>query len=163
LHTLAFLTWAQGERIARFSLFKPFIKLSTAPAWTPPPKQEEPVVPTITFIQEKRRHDAGRTFVETDASQFTGDEPKSATMYSSLPTVAANPENPTGKVGDTPYLDGKESKVLSTESVAPSPGLPVPPAPPPKPQPPPQQVLQKPIEEVKKPADEGLKAVEEKK
>src|SRR5438477_439011 len=124
LHALAFLTWAQSDRLARFILFRPLVKLLTAPAWMPP--QAEPI-PTITFVQapeEQPKHDERRTFAETDASQFSGEEPKSASLYSTLPTVAQNPENPTGKVGDTPYLEGKDTRVMSTENVAPTPGLP---------------------------------------
>jgi hypothetical protein len=163
LHALAFLTWAQSDRLARFVLFRPLVNLLSAPAWTPP-LRNEPAVPTITFVEEPR-HDDRRTFTETDASQFTGEEPKNAQLYSSLPTVAANPENPTGKVGDTPYLEGKETRALSTENVAPTPGLPaIAPVPQPRPPaPPPPQVLDKPIESDKKVADEGLKVVEEKK
>ena len=35
---------------------------------------------------------------------------KTAQYYSDKSTVAANPNNASGKVGDTPYLDGKETK-----------------------------------------------------
>lgn len=149
LHVLAFFTWAQGDRLARLSLFRPLAKLFTVPAWTPP---SEPT-PTITFIQAPEER---RTFVETDASQFTGEEPKRASLYSSLPSVAASPENPTGKIGETPYLEGKETRVLSTETVAPQPATPKPPEPP--------KPVEKPPEELpKKIAEEGLKVVEEKK
>src|SRR5438874_1104866 len=98
LHTLAFLSWEQREWLARFPLFRPAANALRAPA-TP---AERPV-PVITFIEKPEE---ARTFTETDASQFTGEEPKNAKLYSTLPTVAANPDNPSGKIGDTPYLDG---------------------------------------------------------
>lgn len=158
LHLLAFFTWAQSDRLARLALFRPLAKLFTAPVWAPPSPPAEPPVPTITFVQTPEE---ARTFTETDAKQFTGEEPKQASLYSALSTVAANPENPTGKVGETPYLEGKETRVMSTETVAPSAGLPV--AVPKPPAPPPPQVLDKPLEPDKKVADTGVKVVEEKK
>jgi len=158
LHALVFLGWQQRDVLARFSLFRPVINALSAPVWSTP-KSVEPPVPTLTFVQAPEEP---KTFMETDAKQFTGEEPKDAKYYSSLPTVAANPENPTGKIADTPYLEGKDTRVMSTETVAPTPAMPAPapPALPPKPAP---QVLDKPVEAEKKVADEGLKVQEEKK
>ena len=156
LHELTFAGWQHRETLARVGLFRSFAKMFSPPVWTMP-KDADPAMPTITFVEQREEP---KTFMETDASQFTGEEPKDAKFYSALPTVAANPENPTGKVGDTPYLEGKETRVMSSESVAPTPAMPAPapPAPPPKP------VVEKPKEEPPKQfADEGLKVVEEKK
>src|SRR5437867_9949857 len=146
LHTLAFLSWEQREWLARLPLFRPVAKALRAPAST-----EKPLVPVVTFVElpEDRR-----TFVETDASQATGEEPKNAKFYSALPTVAANPENPSGKIGDTPYLEGKETRAPSTDTVAPAPPAPPAPAPVPNPAPPAEQ-------SPKKVAEEGIKVVEE--
>jgi outer membrane biosynthesis protein TonB len=55
--------------------------------------------------------------METDASQVTGEKPKDARYYSDKSTVAANPENPTGKLGNTPYLNGKETRAPSPTDV----------------------------------------------
>jgi len=80
-------------------------------------------MPEITFFQvdepppAAERKNEPRQFVETDARQVTGEQPKDAKLYSDRATVAANPENPTGKLGDTPYLDGTDTRVLSTENV----------------------------------------------
>lgn len=153
LHTLAILLWSHGEQLGRLTLFKPFAQMLTAPATPPPRPAAEEIVPTITFIEEPR------VFIETDATQFTGEEPRDAKFYSTLPTVAANPENPTGTIGDTPYLEGKGTHVASTESVLPSPAIPAMPAPPPAPKP----VERPPEEPPKRVADEGLKIAEEKK
>ena len=75
--------------------------------------------------------------METDNSQVTGEQPKDAKYYSDRSTVAANPVNPTGKTGDTPYLDGKETRVMSTENVVPNLGPPSAPVAPPAPPSPP--------------------------
>jgi outer membrane biosynthesis protein TonB len=168
LHLLAYACWMERDFLARIPILKPFAKVFAPPLWSPPRQAAKPV-PTITFVEmpEPKRPEP-RTFMETDASQVTGEEPTDAKYYSDRSTVAANPENPTGKFGDTPYLEGKEAKVMSTEDVTPSPNrsAPAPAAvlPPPKPVELPKPVVEKPPEQSQpKLADEGRKAVEEQK
>jgi hypothetical protein len=80
-----------------------------------PAKPQERI---INFVQlEQPERSVPRTFMETDPRQVTGEQPKEAEYFSDRATVAANPENPTGVEGDTPYLDGRESPVPSTEDV----------------------------------------------
>ncbi len=167
LHAVAFLTWQQRAALGQFALLRPLARWLTAPAVIAS-KPSARATPTITFIQqpEPRRREP-RTFMETDETQVTGEEPKDAKYYSDRSTVAANPENPTGKEGDTPYLDGKETRVMSTETVVPGPATPATPATPPAsppPAPPPPPVVEPPKEEPPaKLAEEGRKVVEEKK
>lgn len=138
--------------------------LTHKPGKISPSVREEPVVPTITFVDvaepeptpvpvlSKKPH----TFLETGPSQVTGEQPKEAELYSDKPTVAANPVNPTGKESDTPFLEGTGTKVLSTEDVPWSRSPPS--APSPSPLPPPQ------VEEPPQPiAESGLEKAEEKK
>jgi outer membrane biosynthesis protein TonB len=167
LHLLAYLCWVERDVLAHFTLFKPLVKVFSAPVWSPP-KRALSAVPTITFLEEPvPKRNEQRTFMETDPEQATGEEPKDAKFYSERSTVAANPDNPTGQIGDTPYLDGKETRMMSTESVMPSPAPPAPaavPPPPPKPVEPPKSVVEKPTEEPpKKLPDEGVTVAEEKK
>ena len=167
LHLLAYLCWVERDVFAHMTFFRPLAKMFAPPVWAPP-KRALSAVPTITFVElPEPKREEGRTFMETDPNQATGEEPKDAKFYSERSTVAANPDNPTGKVGDTPYLDGKETRMMSTESVMPSPAPPAPvaaPPPPPKPIEPPKPVVEKPPEEPPKVlADEGAKVVEEKK
>jgi hypothetical protein len=97
-----------------------------------PVETKELPVPTITFVDIVEPATQARTFIETDAGQVTGQQPKDAQFYSDKPTVAANPDNPTGQEGDTPYLAGTQTRVMSTEDVALArPGSPSLPAPPP--------------------------------
>jgi len=168
LHEIVFGSWSYREELARFAVFRPFVKMFEAPVWSPPTRTPR-AVPTITFVEapEPKRQEP-RQFMETDASQATGEEPKNAEYYSDRSTVAANPENPTGKTGDTPYLEGEETRMMSTENVVPSPNqavpAPAPVLPPPKPVESPQPAVEKPPEVApKKLADEGQKVVEEKK
>lgn len=167
LHALAFLTWQQRAVLGQFVLFRPLARWLVAPAFIAP-RPPASATPTITFLQqpEPSRREP-RTFMETDETQVTGEEPKDAKYYSDRSTVAANPANPTGKEGDTPYLDGKETRVMSTETVLPGPAAPAlpaaPPAPPPSPPSPPPVAPQPPEESSPKVAEEGRKVVEEKK
>jgi len=80
---------------------------------------------TITFVEvdeprtkkQQEEEKQAQRFMETDASQVTGEKPKNARYYSDKSTVAANPNNPTGKQGDTPYLEGKETRAMNTLDV----------------------------------------------
>ena len=151
LHILSFVGWQHRAVLGRMALFRPLVKV-LAPV--PRPKAL-PATPTITFVQEPAPQ---RQFIETDTSQVTGEEPKNARFYSDNSTVAANPQNPSGTEGDTPYLDGSETRMLSTANVRPQPpGAPAAPAVAPQP------VEQKPAEPLKESAATGMKVVEEKK
>jgi hypothetical protein len=177
LHITVAGVWKYREVVLRFSPLARLAELFTptreaAKAHTPAP------VPTITFVElpaepapKPKPEPPPRTFIETDNSQVTGEKPKDTQFYSDRSTVAANPKNPTGKTGDTPYLEGKETKMVSTETVvpgpppapAPKPVLPTPPAPkpvPPAPKPQPPKPKPEPEKSV---AATGLKIVEEKK
>jgi len=166
LHLFAYLCWMERGVLASFPIFRPLVKMFAAPVWSPPNRSPR-AVPTITFVEapEPKRQEP-RQFMETDASQVTGEEPKDAQYYSDRSTVAANPENPTGKTGDTPYLEGQETRMMSTENVVPdlnppTPApAPVPALPPPTPVEPPKPIVEEPQ---KKLAEEGQKVVEEKK
>jgi len=153
VHILSFVGWQHRTVLGRMAFFRPLVKvLTAAPVHRP---KVLPATPTITFVQEPAPQ---RQFIETDTSQVTGEEPKNARFYSDNSTMAANPQNPSGKDGDTPYLDGSETRMLSTANVRPQPpGAPA--APPATPQP----VTQKPAEPVKELAATGMKVVEEKK
>jgi len=173
LHLLAFAMWANRDTLARLMILKPIFHL-VAP--TPKPVAAKHAAPVITFVEEpvaKPKPKNEKHFTETDPSQVTGEAPTDSKLYSDRATVAANPNNPTGKTGETPYLEGKESRMLSTESVVPTPGAPPAPAPrpstPPAPKPasPPAPLSKpptpKPEEPTPKLADTGLKIVEERK
>ncbi len=167
LHVLAVLSWEHRDLLARFPLFRPLAKALRAPA-TAFPRSAPALVPTLTFVEvpepQRPKPEERRTFIETDASQVSGEQPPDSKFYSDKSTVAANPENPTGKIADTPYLDGKETRVMNTETVVPSPAsAPSPAIPPTPPSPPPPKVMEKPVEPEKKVADEGIRVVEEKK
>jgi hypothetical protein len=93
-----------------------------------PHRRAAATMPVITFVQVAEppavvapKPIASRTepreFVETDARQVTGEQPQATAFYSDKATVAANPENPTGKLGDTPFLSGTDTRVHSTEDV----------------------------------------------
>ena len=92
------------------------------PAEKPAPQQ----VQTLTFVElaeprakvpEVKKGQEAKQFMETDASQVTGEKPKDTKYYSDKSTVAANPNNPTGKTGDTPYLNGNETRTPNTLDV----------------------------------------------
>ncbi|HVM60628.1 MAG TPA: hypothetical protein VMV72_07145 [Verrucomicrobiae bacterium] len=123
LHAMAYCTVQYGAPILKLPWLSSLVKLvqvvHVQPKAVPAPMQ------TITFVKldepsappppEKTKET--KTFMETDASQVTGEKPKSTQYYSDKSTVAANPKNPTAKVGDTPYLDGKEGHALNTVDV----------------------------------------------
>lgn len=176
-HLIMFGSWQYRAVLSRFPLFKPFAKmviLSHERAQAPAPKMQ-----TITFVEVQEPAGAARSkepneFIETDSSQVTGEKPKDTQFYSDKPTVAANPENPTSKAGDTPYVDGKDTRFMSTEDVAvgkggssppPMPATVAPPASvtPPAPASPPVATAKPKVEPAKEVADTGVKKAEEKK
>ena len=165
LHVLAFLGWENRTVLGRFPLFRPLAKVfASAPARPQP----VPVIPTLTFVQEPapQRVEDRRQFIETDASQVTGEEPQHAQFYSANSTVAANPNNPSGKTSDTPYLEGQETRLTSTENVAPGPAAsaarPVSPPVQSPPAPPPARAAPKPAAPASELAETGLKVGEPK-
>jgi len=161
LHVLAFLGWQNRAVLGHFPLFRPLARVfASAPARPQP----APVMSTLTFLQEPapQRAEDRRQFIETDASQVTGEEPKHAQFYSAQSTVAANPNNPSDKTSDTPYLDGKETRLTSTENVVPGPAAsaarPItPPAPPQSPPVPAKVATPKSAEPAAELAETGLK------
>ncbi|MEI6083082.1 MAG: hypothetical protein WCS70_02145 [Verrucomicrobiota bacterium] len=164
IHAAAFLTWQYRGVLAKFSLFKPVISMLEQ---APRPVAPRPMTPTITFIEAppEQKPKENRAFIETDDTQATGAEPKDARFYSDRSTTAANLKNPTDKVGDTPFLEGKETRMMATDNVVPSSGAPpprpaAPPVAPPRPVAPPAP---KPEPPPKKLAEEGFKVIEEKK
>ena len=147
LHVMCFGGWRYRATLEQLPIFRPLARLIAdvnAPAKMTA-KKTVPPIPTITFVpvaesQVPRtppqvKPELPRTFMETDDRQVTGAKPVNPQFYSDRNTVAANPENPTGKLGKTPYLDGKETRLMSTENVVPGP--PARPAPAVKPPPPP--------------------------
>jgi len=181
LHVFAFGSWQYRAALLRLPWLSPLTRLVRMVHL--PEKAATPPVQTITFVEvddartkAQREHEKeAQTFIETDAAQVTGEKPKDAKYYSDKSTLAANPHNPTHKEGDTPYLEGKETRVMNTTDVptqsgvasAPvlqpgSPGAPGKPASPsaakksPQPQPTPQ-------EQPKEVPPLGVKIVEEQK
>jgi len=143
MHAASIVCFEQREALGRFSLFKPIARILSA-ALAPPKYTEQKQTPqTITFVERAKPEpprpepEPARQFMETDNSQVTGEQPKNAKYYSDRSTVAANPANPTGKTGDTPYLEGKETRMMSTENVAPNLGARSAPVAPPAPVTPP--------------------------
>jgi outer membrane biosynthesis protein TonB len=165
-HGLAILSWEHRAVWRQVPLLRPLIA-RLAPARPAPPPV--PVAPTITFVPTPSASEPQppRRFMETDDTQVTGEEPKQAEFYSDRSTVAANPENPTGKIGDTPYLAGTDTRMLSTESVVPTPAIPArpappaPPPPPPRPAPTPQPATPEPVPPPKPVAETGVRVIEE--
>jgi len=143
LHVAFLGGWEQRAALARVPVVGRVVR-----AMMPAPKRfvvaqttaQAPVEPVITFVEEKDTPppppppappSQPKRFIETDSRQETGEKPQRADFYSDRSTVAANPSNPTGKIGDTPFLDGDETRMFSTENVAPKlspPGAPQPPA-----------------------------------
>lgn len=128
LHAMVYCTVQFGAPLLKVPWLSALAKLVHA---TPAqPSVTHPPVQTITFVElneprsqsQAAREKQSQQFLETDASQVTGEKPKNAQYYSDKSTVAANVNNPSHKVGDTPYLDGKQSKYkdkqpMSTEDV----------------------------------------------
>ena len=189
LHVFVGEGWQHRAALLKLPLFSLLTKLVHVAR---PPERAPQQVQTLTFVElappraktpEVKKGKEAQRFMETDASQVTGEKPKDAKYYSDKSTVAANPNNPTGKTGDTPYLNGGETRAPNSLDVpTPSgvsqplvrqPGSPsTPPSPPkstpkaaeappePKPTPAPQPKAQ---EQPKEIAPLGLKMVEEQK
>ena len=158
LHVALVGGWEHRVALARLPLFRPLARLAAAlrparPATIARATPVMPVEPTISFVPapEPARP---KQFIETDARQVTGEKPAQANYYSDNATVAANPANPTGKTGDTPYLDGKPTPVPSTVTVLPGSGAGGPvrsPVTAPAPAPPPAPVAARPAAPAAKP------------
>ena len=172
LHVALLGGWEHRAALARVRLFRPLARLAAAlrPAHPVPvarPVATPTVEPTISFVQT-REPERPKQFIETDARQVTGEKPVQANHYSDNATVAANPANPTGKTGDTPYLDGKGTHVMSTVTAAPGSGAggaarPPVAAPAPAPAPVPAPLAARPPARVENPktlADAGLRIME---
>src|SRR6267142_7179152 len=131
LHLLAFGSWQYRATLMKLPLFSLLPKLVHAarPVERPTPQQ----VQTLTFVElaeprvpETKKGREAKQFMETDPSQVTGEKPKDTKYYSDKSTVAANPNNPTGKTGDTPYLNGSETRAPNTLDVPTPSGVPAP-------------------------------------
>jgi hypothetical protein len=89
----------------------------------------------IELAQRERERLPTLTFIETDDRQRSDADPEDAKFYSDRATVAQNPDAKTEKRGDTPYLEGTETRVMATEDVpipkpaSPSRAFPLPSAP----------------------------------
>jgi FtsZ-interacting cell division protein ZipA len=169
LHAVAFGSWQYRITLSRFPLFKPLAKmviLSHERA-----RHAAPKLQTITFVEvqepaaKEERSKRAQQFIETDTRQVTGEQPQDAKLYSDRATVAANPDNPTGQIGDTPYVEGKETRFLSTEDVTLQPRKPAAPVAPPTPMAAqlPARAVKPKAEQPKEVADMGLSKAEEKK
>lgn len=88
----------------------------------PDRKQEETIakleVPVLTIVEPPKP----KRFVETDSRVETREAPKDSELYSDRSSKAANPNPGPEAKGDKPKLEGKDSRILSTEDVP----LPVP-------------------------------------
>lgn len=145
LHVVLIGGWEERAKLTRLpvvgSIFKT-LKPKPAPGRMATATPTKPAEPVITFVEEpetpRTAPAAPKRFIETDPFQVTGEKPVITDLYSDHSTVAANPTNPTGKTGDSPYLDGTETRMLSTADVTPRPGrggIPLPPGPPQPPTP----------------------------
>ena len=124
LHAMAYGTWQYRAELAKlppFALVEKLLRVIQQPRTLTAARQQ-----TITFVevdeprakaQREKETETARRFMETDASQVTGEQPKDAKYYSDKSTIAANPKNPTDKEGDTPYLKGTETRVLNSVDV----------------------------------------------
>lgn len=142
LHVAFLGGWEQRAALARVPVVGAVVRALTPaprPVTVAQAKPEAPVEPVITFVEDKEPAPVPaapappKHFIETDNTQVTGEKPKETDLYSDRSTVVANQSNPTAKTGDTPFLDGTETRMLSTENVAPiltPPGVPLPPGPP---------------------------------
>ncbi|HUJ70736.1 MAG TPA: hypothetical protein VLZ30_00720 [Verrucomicrobiae bacterium] len=133
LHVFAFGTWQYRGVLAKLPLLSALSRIMSVVHL--PQSPATPQVTTMTFVavddprtKAQREHDKqAQQLIETDASQVTGEKPKDAKYYSDKSTLAANPHNPTHKEGDTPYLEGKETRVMSTLDVPTQSGVASPP------------------------------------
>jgi hypothetical protein len=116
LHAMAYCTVQYSAPLLKLPWLSSLTKLVHVTYMQP--STVHPHVQTITFVEvnepraqnQPDRDKQSQQFMETDASQVTGEKPKTAQYYSDKSTVAANANNASGKAGDTPYLDGKETK-----------------------------------------------------
>jgi len=123
LHAFAFGSWQFRTTLMKLPWLSSLTKL--VHVVHSPEAPSTPRTQTITFVEveeprtKKQRDEEkqAQRFMETDPSQATGEKPKNAKYYSDKSTVAANPNNPTDKEGDTPYLEGKETRALNTLDV----------------------------------------------
>ncbi|MBM3858754.1 MAG: hypothetical protein FJ395_03785 [Verrucomicrobia bacterium] len=152
LHVALLSGWEQRAMLVRVPVVGSIVKALTPapkPVVVAQAKTTEPIEPVITFVEEKETPPLSvpapapparpKQFIETDSNQVTGEKPKETDFYSDRSTVAANLQNPTAKTGEMPYLDGKDTRMLSTEDVTPRrtpPGVPLPPSRPTPPSPP---------------------------
>jgi len=126
LHVMAFGMWQYRGTLARMPLLSSMARLLQA-VHLPTVSASHPQ--TITFVEldepaakkqpvpREEETEKAQRFMETDASQVTGEKPKQAKYYSDQSTVAANPHNPTGKKSETPYLEGKETRAPNSVDV----------------------------------------------
>ena len=93
LHLLAFGGWQYRSTLMRLPLFSLLSKLVQAahPFERPAPQQ----VQTLTFVElaeprapEVKKGREAQQFMETDASQVTGEKPKDTKYYSDKSTIA---------------------------------------------------------------------------
>ena len=124
LHAFAFGSWQFRTSLLKLPGLNFLSKL--VQVMHPPQKPAAQQVQTLTFVEltEPRatsqplpKERVAKQFMETDPSQVTGEKPRDAKYYSDKSTVAANPNNPTGKTGDTPYLNGSETRLPNTLDV----------------------------------------------
>jgi len=115
----------------------PLPHIASAPD-EPATSEPEEKPPTLTFVEPPRPRPRPKRFMETheDQPQAPRDAdvpPPDTPFYGVRTTVAANPENPTGQIGDLPYVDGEQDQVLSARTIPlRSAGQPIaPPRPPP--------------------------------
>jgi hypothetical protein len=137
VHAMCYCTLQFGAPLLKLPWLSSLAKLVQAVHIQP--NAAHPQVQTITFVEinepraptQPHKGKEVKTFMETDASQATGEKPKNAQYYSDKSTVAANPKNPSGKAADTPYLEGKETHVMNTVDVPTPSGALAPPVVPP--------------------------------
>jgi hypothetical protein len=171
LHLSLFGSWYMRDSLRRIHLLAPLARIIQTVTGERPKPASVPATPiqTITFVdvpepppqadrspaEPSRPH----TFIDVDPEQASTEEPEHADLYSDRPSVASNPDNPTGQEDATPYLEGRETRFLGTEdrqhgqAAAPArPATPPVPAVPPSPATPPADT-----EKQDELADQGLK------
>ncbi len=120
LHVLSFGSWQYRGILLKLPLLSSLARIVSVVHL--PQRLATPQVQTITFVEvddprtkaQRENDKQAQQFIETDASQVTGEKPKDAKHYSDKSTVAANPHNPTDKEGETPYLEGKETRAMNS-------------------------------------------------
>jgi len=123
LHAATLGAWQYRQQLARFSPLARLAEALRRPVVRAPVRAADPGQ-TITFVAVPVVPEAPAAarvephiFIETDDRQPAAETVPDTALYSERATVAANPANPTGRTGDTPYLDGQDSPVLSSENV----------------------------------------------